>query len=121
MSATAQGDKSTIDVLLSAISLLETKGWTQITGWPGQDRQGRLCIEGALMAALGLDFRDDQQGEENLEELRQCPAYQAVRTQADIQGQLWTWNDERGRTKEEVLSILEQTLMGELISEGVFQ
>ena len=105
-------DLTTSQVLDKAADLIEERGWTDGPfGWP-DDRVkegGALCLEGGIMAALGLDMNDVGRlyEEEDPRSFRFCPAYNAVR---DYLGSdlthIYEWNDKRGRTQHEVVATL---------------
>ncbi len=99
---------NTSEVLNRAADLIEERGWVRGEGWPGQEVYGgadntQLCLEGAIMAALGIDMTATLGGE-----LRECLAYQAVHRhlELDPMRRLYTWNDHPSRTAGEVVEVL---------------
>lgn len=101
----------TSEVLNRAADLIERQGWVTGTGWPTVDREDApLCLEGGIMAALGL--RIDAEEDDDVEG---CPAYRAVhdylelRDARDLDGwpvvPLWMWNDDREHASE-VIEVL---------------
>lgn len=84
-------------VLLGAADVLERDGWCQ---GEGIDDDGRRCIVSALGAASGTGFEGGRLWtESNL----------AVRRQLNNDELLSTWNDEPGRTIDEVTALLRAT------------
>ena len=76
-------------VLDLAADAVQSRGWT--SGPDGWLRSGPVCLEGAIMAALGGV---------GTAELRACPAYGAVQrylglddVEGSIRSSLWAWND----------------------------
>jgi len=100
------------ETLNRAADLIEERGWTRGGGWPTTDDEGApLCLEGGIMAALGLRFNDDAREVD----VETCPAYRAVHVylelhdDRDVEGwpvvPLWMWNDDR-ETAAEVIEVL---------------
>jgi hypothetical protein len=86
---------NTSEVLNRAADLIEERGWTTGNGWPGTGNyKGPLCLEGGILAALGVDFMDTMFSK------FQCPAYQAVVQYLDNEEinprhrSPWAWNDD---------------------------
>lgn len=104
----------TSEVLHTAADLIERQGWTTGTsGWPGYGTGSALCLEGGIIAALGMTFRDIR--ERGIRQaLWDCPAYQAVEGYTNTpragdsgtDGRLWRFNDKIGRTASEVIEVL---------------
>ena len=98
---------TTSDVLNKAADLIEERGWgSGPEAWDGEDGSG-LCIEGAILAALGISI------DARSTVLWTCPAYVAVadyldrpRRAAEYGRDLWKWNDEDNRTASEVIEVL---------------
>jgi hypothetical protein len=85
-------------LFLKAAALIEDRG---LARGVAQDSRGRLCIVGALNLAHGGEAHDSS-----------CPLRTFERFQ-DATGQmLRTWNDQRGRTKEEVVAKLRAVALG---------
>jgi hypothetical protein len=101
---------NTSEVLNKAADLIEERGWVQ-GGVNGIDDPwglagGPVCLEGSIVAALGLKFRSA---------LYDCPAYNAVAQHLDrkpmpadapFHDSLWAWNDAPARTASEVIEVL---------------
>jgi hypothetical protein len=107
----------TSEVLNRAADLIEQHGWTQREGWWGQPGVEGVCLEGGIMAAMGLDYNDWREAswedpeDEGYDPIRDgllpCPAYTAVREYLGVEPRrLYWWNDEPGRTREEVVEVL---------------
>lgn len=104
----------TSEVLNTAADLIQRQGWTTGTkGWPGYGTGTALCLEGGIIAALGMTFRDIR--ERGIREaLWDCPAYQAVESYTNTprdgdsgtEGRLWRFNDKVDRTASEVIETL---------------
>ena len=86
--------EKTSELLNRAADEIQKYGWT--TGEDGwfRDKNAGLCLEGGILAAMGLEF-----GVGNPEDFWACPAYNAV---ADYLGleqgwdgsrEVWRWND----------------------------
>lgn len=113
---TAQGTTPTSEVLTLAADTIRDSGWATVGGWVGdyeQRRTGAVCIEGGLMAALGLSFpSEDDNGNPVLAELKECPAYKAVHDYLVEKGRmeygswLWYFNDSVARNKADVIRVL---------------
>jgi hypothetical protein len=83
------------DVLHAAADLIEKYGWTQgVFGWGNidgaEEHDGRFCIEGASLAAMGVEFVDRD---------AKCPAFEAVRAYLGMdpdpsEESLYKWNDD---------------------------
>lgn len=120
---------NTSEVLDKAADLVQEQGWWQSpNGWPRAARQpAGLCLEGGIMAALGVTFDSDP----SLEEFTACPAYRAVQSylglshELDEDGQavepLWRWNDDLTRKAAEVIEVLRAAAMVERTREAVEQ
>lgn len=94
----------TSEILNKAADLIEQRGWGKGPGtWSGD----RLCLEGGLMAAMGVSAN-------HTPDFHFCPAHRAV---SDYLGRdlhedaerhlgVWSWNDEPARTANEVIEVL---------------
>jgi hypothetical protein len=93
--------------------------WIQ-GSWYTTDDDGHktFCLEGGLAAAVGIDYTLLSGGGAENEVLAQCPVYQAVlktihlratEDEEDWYDDLNNWNDQGGRTEQEVLDILHAT------------
>ncbi len=94
----------TSEVLNRAADLIEERGWSSCSGWPGEEEyggpsDGHLCLEGGIMAALGMTFKDRRTS---------GPAMNAVREHLAIPAghALFCWNDLPDRTQHEVIAAL---------------
>jgi hypothetical protein len=98
------------ETLNKAADLIEERGWTTgPDGWAHIRRESEpLCLEGALMAASGMNRSDIHAF------YTDCPAYDAVADYLDrdplprvapISGALWQWNDSQN-SAEEVIEVL---------------
>jgi hypothetical protein len=118
---------NTSEVLNTAADLIEERGWT--TGTSGWASSGPLCTEGAICAAMGIEFDAVDV------DFTECPAYLAVMdhlgdavpcasTDPEKVPVLWAWNDEcdlRGkdlRTASEVIEVLRATAVIEAAREN---
>lgn len=100
----------TSEVLNRAADLIEERGWVAgIAGFRPERGEG-ACVEGALLAALGLRY-----DETDLEAFFACPAYQAVARYLDrvpnyeVPGgshTLWFWNDHIAKSGAVVVETL---------------
>lgn len=67
---------NTSEVLNRAADLIQERGHRGGGGWPGAQRfDGRLCLEGGIMAAAGITWANGT----GYWEMQSCPAYKAVR------------------------------------------
>lgn len=125
----------TSEVLNKAADLIEQHGWAKGSaawnhGW-GEDQ--KLCLEGGIMAALGLEFGKpfvvDGEDIGVLTGLKTCPAYVAVENYLVEAGELsmledgtpeelWSWNDSRADTAERVIEVLRATALLEAVKEN---
>ncbi len=104
----------TSEVLLAAARLMETHGWRQGDGWPTDLSVSQpLCLEGAIMAALGLTMDDAFSTDDSEDWFRACPAYSAVMDYladddrwALFRQRAYDWNDVPSRTADEVVEVL---------------
>lgn len=97
----------TSEVLDLAADKIEENGWRTGGGWfPEQHYDQRICLEGGIVAALGLTPETlDLDDEDDWSSLQTCPAYVAVKSHIGTSGALWSWND-RQTSKEPVLAAL---------------
>lgn len=107
----------TSEVLNTAADLILERGWRQGPGgWDGYvPEDSRLCLEGGIMAALGMP--EERRGA-LYGEVVECPAYAAVAryldkptrpgnsTETERADWVWHWNDAIGRTDTEVIAVL---------------
>lgn len=106
----------TSEVLTRAADILRDGKWATIGGWPGDhnNRQdGSLCLEGGIMAALGLQLEDDDSlANEVHKEFYACPAYTAVQEYLVEKGHIaeddraYTYNDQVAKNKADVIRVL---------------
>ena len=120
----------TPEVLNKAADLIERYGWVQIgdtmngsmNPWGGNGAP--MCLEGGILAAMGLEPSANGLGDEANEQLVSCPAYKAVQeylgleTKADITNRLYRFNDAEGRTAREVIEVLRATALLESAKEN---
>jgi hypothetical protein len=123
----------TSEILNKAADLIEERGWgTGGDTWYFGDDEAPLCIEGGMMAAMGLVFgaaEGDEPGATDV--LYACPAYRAVHEYLglDENRPLYSWNDswdtkldgstENSRTKEEVIETLRTVAVIEAAKEDI--
>lgn len=73
------------DTCNAAADLIEVRGWRSGGGWKAALLgEGALCLEGALMAAVG---------DRRFPSASTCPSYAAVADYLNEES-LWIWNDE---------------------------
>jgi hypothetical protein len=96
------------EILRKAADLIDYHGWTQgVFGWGNidgsEDHSDTFCIEGAILAAMGVEF---------VERDSECPAFNAVRTYLGLHPEdvLYQWNDDLDI--EEGQEVVIQTLLG---------
>lgn len=100
----------TSEILDLAADKIQEVGWGQGPAtWENTGGKG-LCLEGGILAAMGVDVLAEPD--------RSCPAMRAVKdylgerlTYTPPEGtpytrEPWGWNDEDGRTAEEVIGVL---------------
>lgn len=107
----------TSEVLNRAADLIEKRGWAK-GRWPSTlDDDSEVCLEGGILAAI-----DETLNSVDLSAFWSCPAYRAVMDYLGRDGSLvmrrgwgicpkpaeplWAWNDQFGRTAEEVVATL---------------
>lgn len=97
----------TSETLNRAADMIEERGWAQREGWANEG--GPLCLEGGIEAATSITTRRD---------FIACPAYRAVADYLNYgEKPLYWWNDQRGRTKEEVIEALRGAALVEAAKE----
>lgn len=130
----------TSEILHRAADLIEERGWTSGSlGWYEGNDAAPLCIEGGIMAALGVRFGwahdennqpieswpdDDTPTKGASDIIRECPAYAAVQEYLGLNEDfdLYRWNDGWGggaRTKEQVIETLRTVAVIEAAKEDV--
>lgn len=115
------GAVRTSEVLNKAADLLERHGWTQgAFGWSLEHGRGRLCLEGGILAAQGIQYvaGNGATNKVHHQELVECPAYVAVRDYLDTQMPLWMWNDMTARSQAEVVMVLRAAALVEEAKEN---
>jgi hypothetical protein len=92
------------DLIVKAIGIIKTYGWRQRR--LGSQQEG-FCILGALKAAeYGFDYAQPISMYENYTPDFRL-AVQMIAKHANCQhAYAWKWNDEFGRTKEEVITVM---------------
>lgn len=121
----------TSEILDKAADLIEERGWaTGGDSWYFGDDEAPLCIEGGMMAAMGLVFGSTD-GESATDTLYACPAYNAVKDYLGLgeESALYQWNDsweakyeggtENLRTKEEIIETLRTVAVIEAAKEDI--
>lgn len=124
---------NTSEVLDKAADEIERRGWARGAGWMHESSTAddQVCMEGAIMAALGLRLPDDEHDDEPLRPLYTCPAYRAVsdylnREPAGIKPDgfgftgepLYWWNDEVASSASVVIEVLRAAAMVERTREA---
>lgn len=100
----------TSEILNAAADLIQQRGWDKGSGWPmsDDDHDGPLCLEGGIMAAMGLHMDVHAETNEEYASFATCPAYRAVQEYLDLNpiqvdpvtynildgDVLWEWNDD---------------------------
>lgn len=117
----------TSDVLDLAADKIQQHGWTQINGWNATPEFGArvlgyaneaLCLEGAIMAAAGLQLGRNLGAPEDV---RLCPAYGAVQEYLEFEHlPLYAWNDKPERTAAEVIEVLRAAAAVERLKESSY-
>lgn len=89
-------------LLLRAADVIEAQGWCQkFVG----SRDGKVCLEGALMVAYGKSPTE-------LIEASRVPMEASRRVRRAVGTDAFRWNDEKGRTKDEVVAKLRAVALG---------
>lgn len=105
------------ETLNKAADLIQRDGWTQgDEGWFRKQGQP-LCLEGAIQAALGIRPYDTDDDDELEAWFGPCPSKQAVRDYLEHERALYRWNDQQGRTQEEVVAVLRAAAAIEAVKE----
>ena len=111
--STVQGDTPTSEVLDRAADLLRDGRWITGAGWPGAEprSEDELCLEGGIMAALGIRYDTDLNDGGLTDGLYACPAYEAVReylaeARDFKEKRLFRWNDAYAKNKRDVITVL---------------
>ena len=98
-------------ILLRAHEIIEDRGWCQLTL---QADDGRVCLQGAVMLASGVELLRGPTGLITPASREACmaSAMNAIRMleQRLTSGEVWEWNDEPGRTADEVLRLIRDTV-----------
>lgn len=94
------------EVLVKARNLIDRQGWCKQMGrTPG----GQHCLAGALTAVLEARWLFGE-----IPDYHKVGEHPAGRRLADLFGvephRLWAWNDERGRTQDQVLAALDKAI-----------
>lgn len=100
-------------ILLCAREIIEECGWCQ---YALQAEDGSVCLEGAVVIASGVKVFRSRKGHYEYAAddpcLRAASRPIAILELQVVGKRLSRWNDERGRTKEEVLRLLRDTADG---------
>jgi hypothetical protein len=117
----------TSEVLNKAADQIQERGWKSGAGWvvtrgsEASPDDAPLCLEGGIMAALGMRItvpEGDDVTDEHFEPLWKCPAYLAVQRYIDTDDpRLYYWNDRPHRTADEVIAALRATAVIEAARE----
>lgn len=108
----------TSEILNKAADYIETEGWLSGACGMEADTPG-LCIEGAIGAAIGAStFGFGERQVYAYDEVEECPAALAVSVHLETSGNLYDWNDAKGRTAEEVIEVLRATAVIEAARES---
>ena len=110
----------TSDVLDRTADIIEQRGWSKggADGW-GLDPASPLCIEGGILAVLGLSLLHAERPE-----FLNCPAYNAV---LEYLGQdakytrLYWWNDTEAENQAQVIEVLRSAALLEAAKEAVLE
>lgn len=118
----------TSEVLNLAADQIEQRGWVVGgNGWNTGSTEP-LCLEGGLMAAMGLnwlEFANDTHSE-----FRTCPAYTAVQEYLELANrehingdglELWRWNDNEAEDSDHVISVLRAVALVEAAKEAALE
>lgn len=118
------------DTLNKAADLIEERGWESGEGWVTDESaaDAPLCLEGGIMAALGLRIQEGLHDDRQFVPLVSCPAYRAVvsylgraevfANERGFEGEpLYWWNDEAARSAEDVVEVLRATALIEAARE----
>lgn len=121
---------TTSEVLDLAADKIQQHGWTQFNGWNatplwresvdfGSDRGGSLCLEGGIMAAMGMSLGDDGV---HADSILGCPAYNAVHDYLALpfHHRTFRWNDKPERTQAEVIEVLRAAAAVERVKEAAY-
>lgn len=120
----------TSEVLNKAADEIEKRGWMKGAGWivtrgsKASPDDAPVCLEGGIMAALGMRITVPEGADvtdEHFEPLWTCPAYLAVLRHIDGDERplrLYYWNDHSVRTAEQVIATLRATAVIEAAREN---
>jgi hypothetical protein len=89
--------------LMRAAKLLRERGHCQFVA---EDHEGRVCLAGAIILASGRQFHLLDGGLPDFVPALDRPSYK--RLTRSLGRSPWSWNDDRGRTAEEVIEALER-------------
>lgn len=109
--------------LNKAADYIEEHGWIAGEGWVGDNPSGKVCLEGAIQAAVGLKSVRRRGGPGPTRDINLCPAGLAFRSylgaELDIEDPLYRWNDGQYRTAEDVVSALRAAAHIESLKESL--
>lgn len=113
----------TSEVLNRAADMIEQYGWTTISDvdpidgnpWGGNGQP--MCLEGGILAAMGLEPNPRGLLGSVEGELLSCPAYKAMQEYLGEE-RLYRYNDAEGRTKQEVIEVLRAAAVVEQAKEN---
>jgi hypothetical protein len=115
----------TSETLNKAADLIEERGWTKgPTGWAFKDQP--LCLEGGILAAMGMNMGKMVTSLGGTESFRACPAYSAVRDYLketrNYKGRtIYLYNDMLASGKEEIIEILRAAALIEEVKEEALE
>jgi hypothetical protein len=99
-------------ILLRAHEIIEERGWCQLALL---EDDGSVCLEGAVMLASGVALLENpachitpRGGEAEMASAMN--AIRMLRQRLTSAGDVADWNDEHGRTKDEVLKLIRDTV-----------
>jgi hypothetical protein len=112
----------TSEILTKAAEAIQTQGFTQGgSGWHWETGKP-ICIEGGILAALGVQWNSLSIEDESYEQWMKCPARIAVADYLettemaprlrwagygpDSEREIWRYNDDESTTEAEVIAVL---------------
>lgn len=113
----------TSEVLDRAADLIERYGWAkmgddpEVNPWGGNGKP--MCIEGGILAAMGVEPTANGLGNEQDYILVNCPAYKAVQAYLGTGERLYFYNDRYAESARDVIEVLRGAALVESIKENV--
>lgn len=112
---------STSEILNRAADLIERYGWTKIGDDPGVNPWGGagkpMCLEGGILAAMGLEPTASGLGDEQDYILTNCSAYKAVQAYLETSDRLYIYNDRYAESARDVIGVLRGAALVEAVKE----